>query len=214
VKTLLVKLLLAELLCIGICACSQGGEDSGVSDPELVWSRVYGKHRIDRVAGMARHEDGGHVVASTRFNYAVEILGQLVQGRKTLTEITESVYGLSLWEEGWQSSYSKVARLTRRLESKGLVSRRLFGKEKPYRLTDLAVTNLARIGGEKKQLSMIPRIDVAFYLATLGSSLVVAALAMGWYELSELGTLGLFGAFCLLLGVSLTRFVQAFRRVF
>jgi hypothetical protein len=72
---------------------------------------------------------------------SVEILGQLVQGRKTTTEITESIYGLSYSDEGWKSSYSKVNRQIRRLESKGLVSRRLLGKDKPYRLTRLAVTS-------------------------------------------------------------------------
>ncbi len=47
-------------------ALNDGGNVSG---PELVWSRTYGEHRIDRVTGIARHQDGGYVVAQTRFNY-------------------------------------------------------------------------------------------------------------------------------------------------
>ena len=144
----------------------------------------------------------------------VEILAQLIESKMTVSEIVERVYHLTVYDEGFQSSYTKVSREIRKLESKGYVSRSLFGKEKPYRLTDLAVTNLARIGGGGKEIPMIPLIDVAFYLATLGSSVLVVALALGMYELSELGTLGLFGGFCLLLGISLSRFVQAFRRVF
>ncbi len=45
---------------------SDGGNVSG---PELVWDRIYGEHRIDRVTGIVQHQDGGLILAQTRFNY-------------------------------------------------------------------------------------------------------------------------------------------------
>ena len=102
----------------------------------------------------------------------------------------------------------------RRLESKGLVSTGLLGREKPYRLTDLAIVNLARIGGEAKQIPAMPRKDVATYLATLILSLPLVLVALRWVEFSEPALVGTFGAFCFLFGVSFSRLVQSIRRVF
>ena len=145
---------------------------------------------------------------------AIEILSKLVDGKRTASEIVEEIYGISSSEEGFQSTYGKVRREIRRLESKGLVSRKLFGNEKPYGLTDLAVINLARIGGGGKQIPLIPRIDIALYSGTAISICPVAIIAMGWLMAPELLSIGVFGLFCVLFGVSLCRFLQAIRRVF
>jgi hypothetical protein len=145
---------------------------------------------------------------------AVEILGQLVQGRKTLTEITEGIYGLSRSDEGFKSSYTRVGREVRQLESKGLVSRRLFGKNRPYRLTQLAIINLARIGGEEQQLPVMPRIDLVPYLGTMGISIVGALHAKGLFHLPEVGTLGLLLVFGIFVGISLCEVLRTLRRVF
>jgi hypothetical protein len=145
---------------------------------------------------------------------ALEILSQLVESKLTVTEMVERTYGLNVSDEGYHSCYSRMRRELQTLESKGLVSRKLFGKEKPYRLTDLAITNLARIGGEEKQLGLFSKIDVSVYLTTFGFSFLIAALAMGWYELSELGVLGLFGVFCFFLGAAVFGSLRAIRRVF
>jgi len=144
----------------------------------------------------------------------VEILSQLVDGQKTPAEITELIYGLRSGDEGYKSSYGRVRREIRRLESKGLVSRKIFGLEKPCRLTDLAMINLARIGGGGKQIPLIPRIDIFLYTGTVISICPVAFIAMGWFTAPELLSIGVFGFFCVLFGVSLCRFVQAIRRVF
>jgi hypothetical protein len=145
---------------------------------------------------------------------AVEILGQLVEGRRTITEIVDHIYGVTTSDEGFYSSYSRVRREIRKLESKGLVSGKLFGKEKPYRLTELAVINLARIGGEAKQLGVLPRTDITLYTATGLSALPVLFLARGLLALSNPETATAFGCFCVLLGLSLGRFLGTLRRVF
>jgi hypothetical protein len=144
----------------------------------------------------------------------VEILSQLVEGRKSASEIVELIYGLRRGDEGHKSCHGRVSREIRRLESKGLVSRVLFGREKPYRLTELAVINLARIGGHEKQVPIVPMVDVVMYISTVGSAVPLVLLVTGWIQLSQIVAGGLSCWFCLLLGVSLTRFAQAFRRVF
>jgi hypothetical protein len=145
---------------------------------------------------------------------AVEILSQLVDGRKNASEIVELIYGLKRDDEGFNSSYNRVSREIRRLESKGLVSRALFGKEKPYRLTELAVSNLARIGGEGKQVSMVPWYDIAIYLTTLVVTVPTVLHAWDWFQLPEIGTIGLFGFLCFFLGISVCELVRTLRRVF
>ena len=144
---------------------------------------------------------------------SVEILGQLVQGRKTATEITESIYGLSRSDKGWKSSYSKVTRQIRRLESKGLVSRRLFGKDRPFRLTQHAVINLAKIGGGEQQLPILPRIDIPFYLAMIVTGILVGLSVFDLLKIPELTSSSLLGFFCVFFGISITRFAQTLRRV-
>ncbi len=144
----------------------------------------------------------------------LEVLAQLVDGKKTASEIVEQVYGIISTDEGFASSYGKVRREIRKLESKGLVSRRLFGNEKPYSLTDLAIINLARIGGEGKQIPVLPRKDIALYALTGVIAIPVVLSNIDYIQLTELGTIGLLIFFCVLFGISLCRFFEALRRVF
>ncbi len=144
----------------------------------------------------------------------VEVLAQLVDGKMTASEIVERVYGITSSDEGFNSAYGKVRREIRKLESKGLVSRKLFGNEKPYGLTDLAVINLARIGREGKQVPVIPRKDIALYVVTGALSIPVILSNTGHIQLAELSTIGLLVFFCILFGISLCRFLETLRRVF
>jgi hypothetical protein len=144
----------------------------------------------------------------------IEILSQLVDGRKSVSEIVELVYGLRRGDEGHKSCHGKVSREIKRLESKGLVSKAIFGRDRPYRLTDLAMINLARIGGHVQQIPVLPRIDLAIYFITFGSAVPLVFLVVGWVQLSQSFAGWLSCWFWLLLGISLTRFAQAFRRVF
>ncbi len=145
---------------------------------------------------------------------AVEILGQLVHGKRTLTEISEGVYGLGRSDEGFQSCYTKVRREIRRLESRGLVSRKLFGNNKPYRLTRLAVTNLARIGGgEEQQDRVIPRVDLVPYLGTAGTAIVAFLQSRGFLHFPEMGTIALLLLFGAFIGISICRTLETIRRV-
>jgi hypothetical protein len=145
---------------------------------------------------------------------AIEVLLHLVESRKTMTEIVEYIYGLRRSDEGFGSCFTKVRRATKRLESSGLVSTGLFGRDKPYRLTDLAIINLARIGGGREQMSVLPKLDLLTYALTASFSLPVAFLGLEWLQLFDSGVIAVFGIFFYLLGVSTVRIVQALRRVF
>ena len=143
----------------------------------------------------------------------VEILSQLVDGKKTIAEVVELIYGLERCEEGFNSCYTRAWRATKRLESKGLVSTRIFGKEKPYRLTNLAIMNLAKIGGEEKQITIVSRSDLIFYLVTIAVAAPIASLGTGWFELTDPSIAALFACFYYLLGVSTSRIIQTLRKV-
>jgi hypothetical protein len=144
----------------------------------------------------------------------VEILGNLVDGKKTVAEIVERVYGLNSQDGGYFSAYSRIRRGIRRLESKGLVSTGILGREKPYRLTDLAMINLARIGGGDKQMSVLSARDVLSYLVTLVLSLPLILVVLQWIEFSEPILVSIFGCFCFLFGISFSRLIQSIGRVF
>ena len=143
-----------------------------------------------------------------------EILYQLVDGRKTTSEIVELIYGLRSDDEGFKTSYGKVRREIRRLESKGLISRRLLGRDKPYRLTEFAVANLARIGGQEKQLSLVPWYDVTIYLMTLLLSTPVLLQVTDLVQFPEAIHVGLFTCLAFLLGASSVEILRTLRRVF
>ena len=145
---------------------------------------------------------------------SIEILAQLIEGKKTVTEIVEAVYGLKHFEDGFVSSYGRVWREIRRLESKGLVSTRLLGRNKPYRLTQLAIINLAKIGGEEQQVPIIPRIDLIPYLGTVGIAIVAILQSSGLLQLSDLGSFFLLLFFGIFFGLSLGRALETVRRVF
>ena len=141
----------------------------------------------------------------------VEILSQLIENRATLTELVLGIYGVANQDPGFNSCFSRVRRAARRLESKGLVSRGLFGNDRPYRLTDLAVTNLAKIGGGKSQIPVLPRRDMAIYLAT--GLLALPAAMPSSLGLAEIGVVAAFSCFSCLLGVSCCKFTQMLWRV-
>ena len=144
----------------------------------------------------------------------IEILSHLIDGGRSVCEIVELAYGLGNNDQGYKSAHARVSREIRKLESRGLVSRRILGKEKPYRLTELAVINLAKIGGEERQLPVVPRLDMAAYSATLALSLFEGVEAMGWLSLSRSGTIGLLVILSFMLGISFVEVLRTIRRVF
>ncbi len=143
----------------------------------------------------------------------VEIVSELIEGRLTAVEIVQRIYGVGRYEEGFNSCYTRARRALKRLESRGLVSTSFLGKEKPYRLTDLAAINLARIGGEREQTSIVSKTDLVFYLATLSLGVPILGVGFGWWQPQNPMIAGLYACFFYLLGVSTSRITRAVRRV-
>jgi hypothetical protein len=143
----------------------------------------------------------------------VEIVSELIEYRLTAGEIVHRVYGVGRYEEGFNSCYTRTRRALKRLESKGLVSTSFIGKEKPYRLTDLAAVNLARIGGGREQRGVMSRSDLVFYLATLFLGVPILWIGAGWWQPENLLIAGMYACFFYLLGVSTSRVTRTVRRV-
>lgn len=141
----------------------------------------------------------------------VQIVRELLNGRRTVTELVESLYGLSQDEPGFSTHYSQVQKELRELGSKGFVSRRPFGRNKPYRLTQLAVARLTMMDGVKKGYAsrVIPGIDLVLYAGVLVVGSAGAWIAVNW----ETPFLIMAFTFVFLGGVAFCRFAEAMRRV-
>jgi hypothetical protein len=143
----------------------------------------------------------------------VEVVLRLLKGRRTVSELVDQIYGVGRADGGFASSYTRVRRAVKRLESRGLVSTNMLGKERPYKLTQYAIINLARIGGEEEQVSFVSRKEFTVYLLTFVSSIIAGVMGQGWIEAPDILIMMVFGAFCYLLGATSILFVRSFRRI-
>ncbi len=146
----------------------------------------------------------------------VSIVRELLGGRRTSSELTEAVYGVKRGELGFDSCYTRIRRAVADLEGKGFVSRRLFGRDKPYYLTQLAVVRLTRItkAAPRGRYALLPRIDIAIYAAAVVLASICAMASSGVLGLPE-GPwfLIVFSAALLSSGAALTRFVETLKVV-
>jgi hypothetical protein len=144
-----------------------------------------------------------------------EVLRHLVDGPRTVPELVSLIYGMGRQDSEFQTYYMRVKRSIRKLENKALVSTKILGRDKPYRLTRYAVENLYYVG--RPHLSpeaLLSRIDTAIYAATLiiGSSTLLLtwasppAPAPTWIIVSS-------GAFTYLLGLATSRIMRSMRRI-
>ena len=141
-----------------------------------------------------------------------EILSSLVHGRRTASELTEKIYGVTRESEDYRAYYMKVLRATRTLQRHGYVSTRLFGRDKPYKLTPFAAAKVMEI--EEGTSGVLPRIDIAVYLLTIGVAIVnifLASSSPGWLE--EPTTMLAYSLLLFLSGYCFSRLAIAVRKV-
>jgi hypothetical protein len=144
-----------------------------------------------------------------------EILDGLMDGRKNAVELVAHVYGLQRGRQGFRASYLRVCRALRGLESRGLVSTRLFGRDKPYRLTQHGVAVLASIVPEMDQPRILARGDLLLLLITGIVGVALFLYSRGLLTAPEWGpALLLFAVFFILVGISMTLIARVIRRVF
>lgn len=63
------------------------------------------------------------------------LLVLLLGGGRSVSDLVYSIYGKRYGDAGYRKLYMRVSRRLASLEREGLVSRALFGKERPYRVT-------------------------------------------------------------------------------
>ena len=149
----------------------------------------------------------------------VEILLELLNGRRTVSELVAAVYGVGDGDPGFKTSYSRVSRSAAELRSRGFLSRSLLGKEKPYHITQLAVARMSSFEAVKASWrgEVVPRGDLTLYISSLALGLVSVVagrgILSGTLERIELLYLVIFSLFLLATGAALTRLYDAIRRV-
>jgi len=140
-----------------------------------------------------------------------EILTYLVEGRRTVGELTDQIFGLKRMDPSYHTYYMKVRRTIRDLQRKGYVATNLFGKEKPYRLTPHAVAAMMDVGDRSPRV--IPMPDRVIYGGTVGLGLANILLAGFSRFLSRPYMILVYTMFVFLTGYSFSRLTVAFRKV-
>jgi len=144
----------------------------------------------------------------------VSIVQELLSGRRTVAELVEAIYTVRQGDAGYGTLYSRVRREIRQMESEGLVARRLFGRDKPYTLTQLAVARLTMIEGVKPDSTrrVITRTDLIVYITVLALGVTLGEMTMTKIA-NPMVFLLLAFVFVFTGGISFCRFLQILRRV-
>ena len=142
------------------------------------------------------------------------IIAALLTGQRTVTELVEEIYGQRRGDEGYMGAYSKVRRAVMILASHGYVSTKLFGKDRPYRLTKYAVSNLADINNSAGKIRVFPRVDLFIHGVTVVMGLLALSLAIERISLGSGPAFAIFyAAFFTLLGASIVRLLESVSKV-
>jgi len=180
----------------------------GEGDPDdLTEIRKVAKERVLRAIGDLRQLDVQDLTQA-------RIIGSLLAGQRTVSELVEEIYGYKRGDEGYMGAYSKTRRAVMVLSSHGYVSTRLFGKDKPYRLTRYAVSNLAdiRVNGDRPRI--MPRIDMVIHSITIFLGVVAFLFALDTISLgSSLPFAVFYAVFFLFLGGSIIRLLESVAKV-
>jgi len=158
--------------------------------------------RDDKLEGILRNVES----LGLRPGLEAEVFRQLVRGRRTISELVELVFGAGPSSPGFHAYYVRTWRAVRGMESRGLVSAPLLGKDKVYRLTThglRALLNLSEDTGRYRQ-GILSRTDYALFAATV-------VLGVMTYLLSRPGDLATI--FVFMLGASTCRLMQRIRSV-
>jgi hypothetical protein len=139
-----------------------------------------------------------------------QLINELMEGRRTGPELVKLVFNVDRSNPEFHTYYMRVRRAISSLESKGYVVSRLFGRDKPYRLTRYAVEQLASLGGGRERL--LPKHDLVLYFVTLAMGII------SWLVFEEIVPLEgsvpyIYGSFLFLLGSTATRILMICRRL-
>ena len=134
----------------------------------------------------------------------VEILRELMDGRRTVSELTFTIFNSRYTDEGYETYHSRVIRAVKSLEKKGYIARsKIFGRNIPYKLTQHGVACIASITPEMKEPKFIGSLDFALYTITLLFGFIA------WRSLYPIWA----NLFTFLLGMTVLRTIIILRRI-
>ena len=141
-----------------------------------------------------------------------EMLHSLTEGRRTAGELVQRIYGVSKENPDYHTYYMKVFRAAKALQKQGYISTRLFGRDRPYKLTPYAAARMMEI--EDGRQPPISRVELAAFGVTIALGIANMALALqsgNW--LSGPDTIVPYSALLVLTGFCLSRLSLALRKV-
>ena len=142
-----------------------------------------------------------------------EILSSLVGKERMVSELTEEIYGVTRQSPSYHTYYMKVSRAVRALQRNGYVTTKVWGRDKPFKLTAFAASKIMDVDGKVQRV--VPLCDALVYVAAVGFGLanifLAASAASPW--LSTPKTILPYTAFLVLSGYSLARLSIAVRKV-
>jgi hypothetical protein len=127
-----------------------------------------------------------------------------------------ALYSLRPGDDGYNTQYTRLRREVGDLEARGFVSRRLLGRDRPYRLTQLAVAKLTKIVTVRKDwgTSIMPKVDVILNVSTLVFLMATVSVSEDFIQLPEVFPFILLYSLALVFtGMSLARFAQMMMKV-
>jgi len=139
----------------------------------------------------------------------LEIIDRLINGRRTATELVMEIFEVGRGDADFQARYAAVRRELKDLETKGYISTRLFGRDKPYRLTRHGVAALCSIVPGTKRARILEAWRIVLFALTgvVGGILLIVRGRPPWLIFTA------FGGFFFLLGLSVSAFVGILRKV-
>ncbi len=143
----------------------------------------------------------------------VSVIQSLVSGARSIAELVEEIYGVVKGQEGYMTSYTRIRRVLAKLSARGLVSRKMFGSAKPYRLTRHARDSLASHATGGSPVSLFPAIDKVLHTSATTIALILALSLSGRIQLGQPFLSMLQSVFFFTLGLSTARIAQGLRQV-
>jgi hypothetical protein len=140
-----------------------------------------------------------------------EILIKLVEGRRTATELCESIYSVEKSNPSFHTYYMKVSRAVKELQRRGFVSTRVFGRDKPYTLTPIAAAHMMNVGN--RDVRVVPIVDAVAYISAAVTGLASLFLIISSGGFDNQYTMVAYSLFLVLVGFSSARLYNAYRKV-
>ncbi len=141
-----------------------------------------------------------------------EMIAYLLERSRTVADIVDLVYRTRKDDPAFHQNYMRVSRTLRLLETRGYVSRRLFGSNKPYRITDYALQKLAgveRVWGTR----LVSGWELAIYAGTITAATVTIFASLGVLQVSRFGFMIIYTVLVFLSGVCAPGLVRMFKKV-